>query len=152
MDMLFPQKELEYQSAKLFKYANQFIESTKCRNCGEKKRKAVGLYEYGDPNLPSQVAIFCPKCRRSDVFALRPVEEAMAFARMEKTGEKTSVVNGPIYKADDMIEYARLWNEAKLSGKRSEMKEKEQSIKDEAGKIIMNPDQVKKIDSKKGKR
>lgn len=145
--LLFPKQELEYQTKRVLHLAKRFIEGTKCRNCGEKERKASALYEFGDPYLPSQVLIFCPKCHRNDVFALRPAEEAMALAKMEQKKEQTEVVGSFIYKAEDMIEYARLWNEDKIRNRKIE----DNTVKDEAGEIIMNPEQVKAIDKKRKK-
>lgn len=142
-------KELEFQRKRVIHLAKDFMKGTKCRRCGEEKdRKVVPLHEYGDPYLPSQVNIFCNKCQSSTVFALRPSEEAMAFAKFEKKGEATTLQGKPVDTAEDMIEYAKHWNAAKLLAKKQE----EEAIKDEAGEIIMNPEDVKKEDEKRKKK
>ena len=141
-------KELEFQSKRVMHLAKRFIEQTKCRRCGNKKRKAVNLHEFGDPYLPSQVNIFCPECKSSDVFAMRPSEEAIAFAKMEKTGEATTLKGKPVETAEEMIDYAKHYNAAAVLRKM----EDDKAIKDEKGDVIMNPDEVKKIDAKKKKK
>ena len=141
-------KELEFQAKRVVHLAKEFIKSVPCRHCGEKERKAVVLHEFGDPILPSQVNIFCPKCKKNQVFALRPSDQAMALAKMEMKGEKTEVVGKPIDSAEEMMEYAKLWTATKLMLD----KEAEKTIKDEEGQVIMNPDDVKKEDAKRAKK
>lgn len=148
MQSLLPKEEAKFQSKRVMHLAKEFIKHAQCRNCGEKERKAVDLHEFGDPFLPSQVNIYCPKCNRSEVFALRPTDEAMAFAKMDRTGEKTEVVNKPVNTAEEMLEYAKLYNAAQLASKKEEQK----TIKDEAGEIIANPDKVAEIDKKLSKK
>jgi Zn ribbon nucleic-acid-binding protein len=143
-------KEFEFQTKRVIHLAKRFIDTTACRGCGEKKRKVVCLHEFGDPHLPSQVIIYCPKCHRNDTFAMRPHDEAIAFAKKEQTGDTTAVVDSPIYKAEDMIEYAIRWNRYKKDNKLKNG-EFENAIKDKDNKIIASPEQVKKIDAKKKK-
>lgn len=142
-------KELEFQNKRVIYLAKEFIKHTHCRHCGEKKdRKVVPLYEFGDPYLPSQVNIYCAKCKSNEVFALRPSEEAIAFAKFHKTGELTEVRDKPIDTAEDMIDYAKYWNAAKLATNKLD----NEVTKDEKGEIIANPDKVKKIDEKIAKK
>ena len=140
----FNKKEAEYICKRLLHLAEQKVNRTKCQ-CGNKKRKVVPLFEFGDPFIPSQVILFCPECKRNEVFAERPNEEALQYAELKSNknynGEKKEIQNK---KAEQLI------NEAiTLAGMPLKKIEKSDIMKDEDNKIIADKETVKNVDSKK---
>lgn len=133
-------------NAQVIKYARQEAESKPCKKCKSRDRSVVALNEYGDPYLASQVTIFCKQCKDAEVFALRPKVESQAYAKFIMKKERTDI---KVMTADKMIEYAKYHKQIAdmLHGEEAKAAA-EKVIKDEAGKIIMNPEDVKKIDAK----
>ncbi len=145
----FNRKEADYTRNRLIHLAKKKAESVKC-SCGQKDRKVVPLFEFGDPYIPSQVVLYCPACRKNEVFAMRPPGEATQYAELVagkkydgKAGEKP---NKEQEKANKLIEEALEMAKKPLAKK---IAEDDKSIKDEDNKVIANKDAVNKADSKK---
>ena len=142
----FKKEQAEKENARVLKFTRQEAESKPCKKCGGRDRSVVALNEYGDPHLASQVTIFCNKCKDAEVFARRPKVESQAYAKFIMKDEKTKI---EVLTAEKMIEYAKYHKQVgdMLAGEERRA-DAIKSVKDEAGKIIMNPDDVKKIDEK----
>lgn len=146
----FNRKEADYVRNKLIHLAKKKIESNKCE-CGNKKRKVVPLFEFGDPYIPSQVILYCPKCKRNETFATRPVHEARQYAELVagKKYESENTTQRPmseIEKANKVIEMAL---ERARKPMPKPVEKKDESVKDDDNEIIADKETVNEIDSKK---
>ena len=139
------QKDLDYQRKKLMHMAKKYAEVKKCKKCGadlkEHPRKVSALYEYGDPFVPSKVIIYCPRCKKCEVFAERPYEQAIAFARALK-GEEAKLGK----RSNDQLVKDAI-REANKPVATKEQAEK--AIKDEDNKIIASKEAVQKKDARR---
>lgn len=140
----FNRKEAEYVRDRLMHLAKEAIKSKPCR-CGHKDRKAVPLFEFGDPYIPSQVVLFCPSCKRTEVFATRPINEARYYAELNMgkayDGKKISQQE----RANKAIEAAI----AEARKPKPKVESQENVIKDENNDIIASKEEVAKRKKKK---
>ena len=140
-------KEVEYTRKRMIHIAKEHAKHNQCRNCGGKELKAVVLHEFGDPYIPSSIHLFCPTCKKNTPFMVRDIADAKRYAEYvmkENVGEKKQQAADAMI--NDMIRQAKAAVHAEKQAK------SEKIVKDEAGQIIANPEDVRKIDEKKKKK
>ena len=138
---LQPMDSPEYITKRMIHLARKHAEHTKCKKCGGdgEPRKVVALHEFGDPYIPSQVVLYCAKCKSNETFCQRSIQDAMRYAEYQK-GEKYEIGKKPETNPDKIVEDAIMM--AKEEDKRKEeeakaSKEDEKNlIKDDDNKFI----------------
>jgi len=98
--------KIEYNRRRLFNLARKYADSIKCPKCNNdgKNLKVVFLSEFGDPNLPSRVVIFCKKCGKyNETFAQAPDAQARAYAEEEMRLKRLETRKATAEEADKLI-------------------------------------------------
>ena len=83
-------KTAEYNRNRIIHLAKKHAETLVCPKCHAKNDwKVVPVFEFGDPEMPSQVVLYCNSCKKyNETFAQAPDEQARAYAKEVMSGEK----------------------------------------------------------------
>jgi phage FluMu protein Com len=77
-------QEAEYTKNKILDLARKYAKGKECPKChhADKKWRVTPLYEFGDPEMPSQIVLLCDHCKiYNETVAQMPDEQARAYAK-----------------------------------------------------------------------
>lgn len=98
--------KLEYNRRRVIHLAKKYAENKECPQCRSSKKdwKIVPVFEFGDPEMPSQVVIYCNKCGKyNETFAQAPDEQARAYAEETMKLKKAGARRATPEEADKLI-------------------------------------------------